>query len=216
MSPLQGRCDVVTTLPNELLCDIIDLCRPADFEAPILTCKRFYQAARSLILEHNHCKNYSRDLVFEHAASGHIVVRTPFEFLEQIMAQPRNIQFDQLRYLKKLVLLANPDEFRFGPHIYFFDRMRESPQPYQSISTPVRELCYARNSSRYDHRDYNIDEVECRGEYNGPSLSRPFLYQYAVLGLTAIESLVADSLSGYVLSDSSRAQSLRHRAEGSL
>lgn len=128
------------------------------------------------------------------------------------MARPRSIHFDQLRYLKRLVLLAIPDEFRFGPRIYFFDRMRDSSQLYQSIFTTVRGLCHAGNSRRDDHGDYNIDEAEYRGEYNRPSLSRPFLYQYAVLGLMAIESLVADSHYLDMFSQSLRKHSLYENA----
>jgi hypothetical protein len=85
--PNQGR-DIVTTLPNELLGRIIDLCRPDDFETSILTCRRIYQAARHLISEHNHCKNFSQDLNLELSPSVHITIRTPFDFLEQILTRP--------------------------------------------------------------------------------------------------------------------------------
>lgn len=39
LSLLPAGHDLITTLPTEPLCRIIDLCRPDDFEASILTCK---------------------------------------------------------------------------------------------------------------------------------------------------------------------------------
>lgn len=80
---------IVTTLPNELLCRIIDLCRPEDFEASVLACKRFYQVAHHLVVEQNHCKKCATRSYLERAASAHIVVRTPFDFLEHLKTRPK-------------------------------------------------------------------------------------------------------------------------------
>lgn len=181
MAALEARRDVVTTLPTELLCHIIDLCRPDDFETIVLACKRFYQAAHHLIVEYNHCKNYSRDLYLDILAPGHVVIGSPFDFLEQIMLRPCDMQLDQLRDFNKVILLEDFDEFKNAPHDTFFDRMQvESPQLYKRISAIVRDLCCTGGFDSYEDGNYNANEVEYRRESQTPSKERSFLYQHAV------------------------------------
>lgn len=136
---------------------------------------------------------------------GHVVGRTPFDFLENILTRPRNMQLDQVCYFQNMILLENSNEVIWIPPRAFFDRMRyELLLLYRSISFTMRDLCTASNFECYERGGYNANEAECRQEYNTPTTFWLFLYYYVLLALINVESLVAYFLSGLLSLDPSK------------
>lgn len=79
--------------------------------------------------------------------------------------------------------------------------MREqSPQLYESISSTVRMIACARKLEHQKDLDYDVEEADHHGLWEAPSQQWPLLYQYAVLNLITLNSLVAHSIFIYSFS----------------
>lgn len=189
--------DIITTLPNEILCRVLNLCRSDGFESAILACKRFHHAAQHLIVEHNLCKRYLSTLILKSDITGHVALHSAFDFLEGLLILPSNIQVDQFCYFKRIILHNNYYDLRRRPSQDFFSRMRtDAPRLHDTIGCIVHEMWtwHIEESEDQENRDFDVEVAGyCSG--SSPHLGFwPFLYQIAILSASNVESLVLSSV----------------------
>jgi hypothetical protein len=90
-------------LPYELLHYIINLSRPLGFEGIMLACKHTYQVGKTLIPEHNYCKNW----LSATASKVGLISLEPIRLLEQLLYEPVWKQADLIVYIKCMHLEFN-------------------------------------------------------------------------------------------------------------
>jgi hypothetical protein len=91
----------ILRLSNELLFDLLQLSRPNDFEALVLTCKRFYSVGFSLIEEHDFCRNWPMQHL-QTTQDRHIVIQGIFDFFLDLIELPSSKQKWIISYLERL------------------------------------------------------------------------------------------------------------------
>jgi hypothetical protein len=91
----------ILQLPNDLLFNLLQLSRPSEFEALMLTCKQVYAVGASLVKEHNVCKNWPRQHLIV-SNTGHIVINEIFQFLLDLTRLLSSRQRWLLSYFEKV------------------------------------------------------------------------------------------------------------------
>jgi hypothetical protein len=91
----------ILRLSDELLFDLLQLSRPDDFEALVLTCKRFYSVGFSLIEDHNFCRKWPMQQL-QTTEDRHIIIRGLFDFFLQLIELPSSKQKWGFSYLERL------------------------------------------------------------------------------------------------------------------
>jgi hypothetical protein len=110
MAGLQSTYIPILQLPPELLFFLLQLSRPNDFEALMLTCKTIYQVGALLIQEHNFCKTWpvfyeSRQLpTFNEPRRlpGYLEFKGLFRFFQCLLEIPASRQSRILQYLSNI------------------------------------------------------------------------------------------------------------------
>jgi hypothetical protein len=184
----------IQDLPAELLCVILNHCRPDDFEPAVLACKSFYHAAEHLISQHNSYKRVLSGPALDRAVTGHLAISNPFGFLEWLLTVPRQAQADILRYSNRIILTTptgwQPSEV---PHALQARILDESPQLGAALTRLSRDLVLAHTGDACQFGPsphFRIDPYPAN-DINYYCSLPPLDYRLVFLGLFAnIESLV--------------------------
>lgn len=189
--------NTIKDLPNEVLCHILDLCRPDDFEPAVLACKRFYEITQHLISWHNICKRRLCDPALEKTTTGHIILRDPFDFLEWLLTLPPLVRVDQFRYLKRIDLLSSSN-LSPSDNRALIDRIRNKfPHLHTAISCVERDLY---NTADTEYQKMISTYSSALDDYfgNGSTYSsqpRPTYYEVILLGpFSNLESLILEGI----------------------
>jgi F-box associated protein len=92
----------ILRLPQELLLEILQLTRPDDFEAFMMTCKTIYQVGAPLIEEHNFCKTWRVPDDSGYLKGLHIRMSGSFTFFLHFLGLPSSTQNNVLQYWMKV------------------------------------------------------------------------------------------------------------------
>jgi hypothetical protein len=146
------------SLPGELLCQILELSRPGDFENFMLSCKQVYYAGSTIIRDHSLCKSLEISLASnlvgpldsEDSSITSLLMPSfrhylcnPYLFFRGLLELPAETRINALWYLERVALV--PDRPANGETPPDLDGLalhalkRHSPWLYRALEHDIRD-----------------------------------------------------------------------------